>query len=57
VDYWDEINAVYAEFFGKHKPARCVVPTTRLHFGCLVEIEAVAVFREPAAGDYSNAGI
>ena len=46
VDFWDEINSVYADFFGDHKPARCVVPTTRLHFGCLVEIEAVAVVRE-----------
>lgn len=42
MDYWDDINAVYAEFFGSHKPARCIIPTTRLHFGCLVEIEAIA---------------
>ena len=42
VDFWNDINAVYAEFFGDHKPARSVVPTTRLHFGCLIEIEAVA---------------
>jgi len=46
VDLWDEINAVYAGFFGDHKPARCVVPSTRLHFGCLVEIEAVAAVKE-----------
>jgi reactive intermediate/imine deaminase len=46
VDLWDEINAVYAEFFGDHKPARCVVPTSRLHYGCLVEIEAVAIAPE-----------
>ena len=36
------INEVYAEFFGEHKPARIVVSTTSLHFGCLVEIEAMA---------------
>ncbi len=39
---WDTVNRIYAEFFGTHKPARVVVPTGRLHFGCLVEIEAVA---------------
>ena len=42
IGLWDEINAAYAEFFGDHKPARCVVPTTKLHYGCLVEVEAVA---------------
>ena len=39
---WDAVNAVYAEFFGDHKPARAVVPVPSLHFGCLVEIEAIA---------------
>lgn len=39
---WDEIDAVYAEFFGPHRPARAVVPTGSLHYGALVEIEAEA---------------
>lgn len=42
VSYWDAINDVYREFFGEHIPARIVVPVPALHFGCLVEIEAVA---------------
>jgi 2-iminobutanoate/2-iminopropanoate deaminase len=42
VEYWDEVNAVYAEFFGAHKPARVVVPSRDLHGGALVEIEAIA---------------
>lgn len=42
MDGWDTVNRIYAEFFGTHKPARVIVPTGRLHFGCLVEIEAVA---------------
>lgn len=42
IDNWDEINEEYAEFFGEHKPARIVVSAAELHFGCLVEIEAVA---------------
>lgn len=43
---WDVIDEQYALFFGTHKPARVVVPTTALHFGCLVEIEAVAKIKE-----------
>ncbi len=42
IDLWGQVNAVYAECFGEHRPARAVVPTRDLHFGCLVEIEAVA---------------
>lgn len=42
IDQWDAVNRVYAEFFGEHKPARIVVPVGKLHFGCLVEIEAIA---------------
>ena len=39
---WGQVNAVYARFFGDHKPARAVVPTRELHFGFLVEIECIA---------------
>ena len=39
---WDTVNAVYAAFFGSHKPARVIVPTRELHNGALVEIEAIA---------------
>ena len=39
---WDKVNAVYSEFFGSHRPVRCVVPTGPLHYGCLIEAEAVA---------------
>ena len=39
---WDQVNAVYSEFFGDHKPARCIVPTRELHFGSLIEVEATA---------------
>lgn len=42
IELWGRVNAVYAECFGKHRPARAVVPTRELHFGCLLEIEAVA---------------
>lgn len=42
VKYWPDLNEVYSEFFGDHKPARVVVPSNNLYAGCLVEIEAVA---------------
>ena len=42
IELWDRVNKVYSEYFGEHKPVRCIVPTGRLHFGCLIEAEAVA---------------
>ncbi len=42
VAYWNDINEVFADFFKEHRPARVVVPVADLHFGCLVEIEAIA---------------
>ena len=42
VSLWGKVNEVYAEFFGDHKPARTVVPSTDLHYGCLIEIDVIA---------------
>ena len=42
IELWPEINDLYANFFGDHKPARIVVPSPPLHFGCSLEIEATA---------------
>lgn len=42
IELWGRVNATYAAFFGEHRPARAVVPTRDLHFGCLVEIDAIA---------------
>lgn len=39
--HWDEANRAYAAFFGSHRPARSIVPCRPLHFGALIEIEAV----------------
>ncbi|SEH19892.1 reactive intermediate/imine deaminase [Sphingopyxis sp. YR583] len=41
VAHWGEVNAAYASFFGAHRPARSIVPSGPLHYGALVEIEAV----------------
>ena len=42
ISLWRKVNEIYAERFGSHKPARAVVPTRELHFGCLIEVEVVA---------------
>lgn len=42
ISLWNRINSVYANFFGSHRPARAVVPTSDLHFGLLIEISAIA---------------
>jgi len=41
VEHWGEVNRAYADFFGTHRPARSIVPSGPLHFGALVEIEAI----------------
>lgn len=42
VAHWGEVNRVYAEVLGAHRPARAVVPVGNLHYGYLVEIQAIA---------------
>ena len=42
MNHWDNVNSVYAEFFGDLKPARSIIPASGLHFGCLIELEAIA---------------
>jgi len=42
IDHWDAFNRIYAEFFGDWRPTRTVVPVPNLHFGYLLEIEAIA---------------
>ena len=40
---WPKVNQVYADVFGNHRPARVVAVSKELHFGSLVEIQAIAV--------------
>lgn len=37
-----QMNAVYGDFFGNHKPARTTVEVSRLPMDALVEIECIA---------------
>ena len=39
---WGVVNGIYAKFFGDHKPARSIIPVSTLHYGCKIEIEAIA---------------
>ena len=46
IELWPRMNAVYSRIFGNHRPARTVVPTSNLHFGLQVEIEAMAALEK-----------
>lgn len=47
---WPRFNAIYAEMMGDARPARSVVPVPELHYGYLVEIDAVAVRADGSLG-------
>ncbi|WP_156308676.1 RidA family protein [Sphingobacterium endophyticum] len=40
--YWPQFNALFADFIGKHKPARTVVPVTELRHGYKLEVDLIA---------------
>ncbi|HEX7175292.1 MAG TPA: Rid family detoxifying hydrolase [Pyrinomonadaceae bacterium] len=42
IELWAAVNTVYARVMGEHRPARAIVPTKELHYGFLVEIDAIA---------------
>ncbi|WP_158808689.1 RidA family protein [Beijerinckia sp. L45] len=42
VENWTIFNRVYHDVFGEWRPARSVVPVPALHFGSLIELDAVA---------------
>lgn len=41
IEHWGTVNRVYAEAMGDHRPARAVVPVGELHYGYVVEIQAI----------------
>ena len=45
VAQWPAFNAIYAEKLAGHKPARTVVPVAALHYGYMVEMDAIAAVR------------
>jgi 2-iminobutanoate/2-iminopropanoate deaminase len=42
LSYFNDMNEVYAEFFGSNKPARAAYQVSRLPKNALIEIEAIA---------------
>ncbi len=49
IAHWPAVNEVYAEVMGDHRPARAVVPVRDLHFGYVIEVQAIAAIsaKEP----------
>lgn len=45
ISLWGKVNEVYARVLGEHRPARAIVPVKELHYGFLIEIDAVAAIR------------
>jgi 2-iminobutanoate/2-iminopropanoate deaminase len=39
---WPKVNAVFANYFGDHRPARVVVPTGKLLDGIFVEVDCIS---------------
>ena len=46
ISLWGQVNEVYSQFFGSHKPARVIVPTKELHYGYQIEVDAIAATNE-----------
>ena len=46
IELWAAVNEVYARVLGEHRPARAVIPTGKLHYGFLIEIDAIAAVYE-----------
>ena len=42
INLWEAVNKVYSRILGEHRPARAVIPCGPLHYGFLIEIEAIA---------------
>ena len=42
INLWEAVNQVCGRVLGENRPARAVIPCGPLHYGFLIEIEAVA---------------
>lgn len=56
IAHWPDFNRIYAEMLGAHRPARTVVPVPVLHYGYLVEMDAIAAVGDPAAMQGGSGG-
>lgn len=42
IENWPKFNTLYAAAMGEARPARSVVPVPELHYGYLIEVDAIA---------------
>ena len=42
IQFWDEVNAVYTQYFGEHKPARGIISCKEFHKGFQVAFDVIA---------------
>ena len=42
MELWGAVNETYARILGDHRPARAMIPVKDLHFGTMIEIQAIA---------------
>ena len=42
IKYYPQFNALFADFIGKHKPVRTVVPVAELQFGSKLAVDIIA---------------
>ena len=45
LEQWGPVNATFARLFGEHRPARAIVPVKELHYGAVIEIQAIGTLR------------
>ncbi len=45
INLWAAVNEVYIRVLGENRPARAVIPTGPLHYGFLIEIDAVGAVK------------
>ncbi len=46
ISLWSKVNQVYSDFFGDHKPARTIVPSSELHYRFSIEMDVIAAQAE-----------
>lgn len=46
ISLWQKVNDIYSDIFGTNFPARSIVPTSNLHYNCLIEVDAIAALKE-----------
>ena len=43
IELWPQVNRIYAEVLGRHRPARTVAVSPQLHYGALIEMTVIAL--------------